>query len=88
MSLLSDVSSDMIGISGVISEIFFVINLFTSMSPLLTGVLSDLISFVRPSSLRESDNSPAKKMYLLNLQQSFLLPFLINQSFLIQYYLH
>ena len=47
--------------SGVISEIFLVINLFTSISPLLTGVLSDLISFVRPFSLRESDNSPAFK---------------------------
>ena len=42
----------MIGISGVTSEIFFVIILLTSKSPLLTGVLSDLISFFSPSFLR------------------------------------
>ena len=61
LSLLSVVSSDIIGISGVISEIFFVINLLTSKSPLLTGVLSDLISFFNPFSLSDSDNSPAFK---------------------------
>ena len=61
LSLLSEVSSDIIGISGVISEIFFVINSLTSRSPLLTGVLSDFISFFNPFSLRDSDNSPAFK---------------------------
>ena len=61
LSLLSEVSSDIIGISGVISEIFCVINLLTSRSPLLTGVLSDLISFFNPFSLREIDKSPAFK---------------------------
>ena len=57
----------MIGISGVIFRYFFVINLLTSKSPLLTGVLSDLISFFNPSSLREIDKSPAFKKDLLNL---------------------
>ena len=61
LSLLSEVSSDTIGISGVISDIFFVINLFTSRSPLLTGVSSDLISFFNPLSLREIDKFPAFK---------------------------
>ena len=46
--MLSGVSSDIIGIFGVISEIFLVINLLTSRSPLLTGVLSDFISFFKP----------------------------------------
>ena len=63
---MSDVSSDTIGISGVISDIFFVINLLTSRSPLLTGVLSDLISFFNPFSLREIDKSPAFKKESIN----------------------
>ncbi len=63
---MSDVSSDTIGISGVISDIFFVINLLTSRSPLLTGVLSDLISFFNPFSLREIDKSPAFKKGSIN----------------------
>ena len=51
---------------GVISEIFLVINLLTSKSPLLTGVLSDLISFFNHSSLRDIDKSPAIKKGSIN----------------------
>ena len=45
LSLFSEVSSEMIGKLGVTSEILFDINLFTSKSPLLTGVLSGIIFF-------------------------------------------
>ena len=39
----------MIGKLGVTSEILFNINLFTSKSPLVTGVLSGLIFFITPT---------------------------------------
>ena len=55
MDLLSEVSSETIGIFGVSSTIFLVTKLFTSISPLLTGVLSGLIFFVRP---REPKQGP------------------------------
>ena len=42
----STVSSETIGISGVNFKILLVIILFTSKSPLLTGVPSDLICFL------------------------------------------
>ena len=41
--LFSEFSSETIGIFGVSFFILFVMILFTSISPLLTGVLSDLI---------------------------------------------
>ena len=58
---MSDVSSDIIGILGVIFDNLLVINLLTSKSPLLTGVLSDLISLVKPLSLKVRESSPADK---------------------------
>jgi hypothetical protein len=75
LSLLSEVSSDIIGISGVISDIFLVINLLTSRSPLLTGVLSDFISFFKPFSLRDIDKSPAFKKGSTNFSIIFFIPF-------------
>ena len=57
--LCAEFSSETIIILGVISEIFFVNILLTSMSPLLTGVLFDLISFVKPASLKLSAIRPA-----------------------------
>ena len=45
----STVSSEIIGIFGVNSEILFVINSFTLKSPLLTGDLSSFISIFKPS---------------------------------------
>ena len=51
----------MIGRLGVISEIFLVIKSLTSKSPLLTGVLSDLIFLIRPFSLSWRDKFPANK---------------------------
>ena len=48
----SALSSETIAIFGVISWILLVKILLTSISPLLTGVLSDLISFFKPASLR------------------------------------
>ena len=42
---------NVIGISGVILDILEEMKLFTSISPLLTGVLSDLISLLNPFSL-------------------------------------
>ena len=47
--------------SGVTFDIWEEIKLFTSISPLLTGVLSDLISFVRPCFLRSKETLPAYK---------------------------
>ena len=61
MDLLSEVSSETIGIFGVSSRIFLVTKLFTSISPLLTGVLSDLIFFVSPFSLSSNEIFPANK---------------------------
>ena len=75
LSLLSEVSSDIIGIFGVMSDMFLVINLFTSRSPLLTGVLSDFISFFKPFSLRDIDISPAFKKGSTNFSIIFLCPF-------------
>ena len=72
----------------IISEIFFVINLLTSKSPLLTGVLSDLISFFNPFSLRDSDKSPAFKKVSIKPSIIFFVSILISQFFLIQYFLH
>ena len=43
------VSSEIIGISGVNSMIFFVIISFTAMSPFVTGELSSLIVIFKPS---------------------------------------
>ena len=63
----------MIRIFGVTSEIFFVIILLTSKSPLLTGVLSDLISFCNPFSLRASASSPAFKKVSINSTTIFFL---------------
>ena len=57
--LFSDVSSDIIGICGVNSEIFFVNILLTSISPFVTGVLSDLISFFNPLFLNSKATLPA-----------------------------
>ena len=57
--LLEDVSSDIIGISGVSVEIFFVNILLTSISPFVTGVLSDLISFFNPFFLNSKATLPA-----------------------------
>ena len=45
----STVSSDIMGISGVSSEIFLEIISFTLKSPLLTGDLSSLIFIFKPS---------------------------------------
>ena len=59
--LFSDVSSDTIGIFGVNSDILLIKILLTSKSPLLTGVLSDFISLVRPFSLRSKEIFPASK---------------------------
>ena len=55
----------MIGISGVILEITFEIRLFTSKSPLLTGVLSDLTFFIKPFFLNPIDKSPAVKKHTI-----------------------
>ena len=57
--LLWEVSSDTIGILGVSSKSLEVTILFTSRSPLLTGVLSDFISFVNPFSLSSKATFPA-----------------------------
>ena len=54
---------------GVNSDIFFVKILLTSKSPLLTGVLSDLISLMRPFFLRSIEIFPASKKFELNHQQ-------------------
>ena len=66
--------------SGVIFLISSVIILFTSKSPLLTGVLSDLISFVRPLSLKSNDNCPALKkvsikLSVINFKSSLVINF-------------
>ena len=72
MDLLSEVSSETIGIFGVSSTIFLVTKLFTSISPLLTGVLSDLIFFVRPLALSSSEIFPAYKKISIKFSTSFL----------------
>ena len=59
VSLLSDTSSETIGISGVISLSLLVIILLTSKSPLVTGVLSSFIIFFKPFSLNSRAISPA-----------------------------
>ena len=51
--------SEIIGRSGESSLIFFVIILFTSRSPFVTGVLSDLISFFNPFFLNSNEISQA-----------------------------
>ena len=58
-SLFKDDSSETIGISDVSFLILFVIILFTSKSPFVTGVLSDLIVSFKPLLLSSNDNSPA-----------------------------
>ena len=58
--------------SGVISEIFLVINLFTSISPLLTGVLSDFISLINPFSRSSNEIFPAYKKVSINSSVIFL----------------
>ena len=57
----------------MILDISFVINLLTSRSPLLTGVLSDLIYFFNPFSLSDSDNSPAFKKVSIKFSIVFLI---------------
>ena len=49
------------------------INLLTSRSPLLTGVLSGFISFFRPFSLRDIDISPAFKKGSTNFSIIFFM---------------
>ena len=68
LSLLSEVSSDIIGTSGVISEIFFVKNSLTSRSPLLTG---DLFS-PKTSRHRLSDHLPPIAVPLSRLRMPAL----------------
>ena len=62
----------------IISEILLVINLLTSKSPLLTGVLSDLISFFKPAFRRERDKSPADKNGFIKFSIIFFICILIN----------
>ena len=57
--MFDDVSSEIIGIWGVILEIFLVKILLTSISPFVTGVLSDLISFFNPFFLNSRAIFPA-----------------------------
>ena len=64
--LLSEVSSEIIGIDGVNFFISLVIILLTSKSPLVTGVLSIFISFVRPLFLKFIETSPAFKKVSIN----------------------
>ncbi len=66
-NLFEEDSSETIGISGVISLIFLVRMLFTSISPLVTGVLSDLISLINPFFLSSIAISPAFKKVLFKL---------------------
>jgi hypothetical protein len=63
---LSEVSSETIGILGVIFFILLVIILLTSKSPLLTGVLSDFISLINPFSRSSNEISPAYKKVSIN----------------------
>ena len=58
-NLRSTVSSEIIGIFGVNSAIFFEINSFTLRSPLLTGDWSSLISIFKPSLKSLIDSLPA-----------------------------
>ena len=63
-NLFEEDSSETIGISGVISLIFLVRMLFTSISPLVTGVLSDLIFLINPFFLSSIAISPALRKVL------------------------
>ena len=68
------------GISGVILDISFVISSFTSISPLLTGVLSDLIFFIKPFALSSIAKSPAiKKLSIKSLTIFFKSSFLFTK---------
>ena len=58
-NLLSDDSSETIWIFGVIFLILLVINLLTSISPLVTGVLSSFISCFKPCFLNLIEIFPA-----------------------------
>ena len=70
--LLSTVSSEIIGISGVIFFKLLKIILLTSISPFVTGVLSFLIYFVKPLFLNSIDKFPASrktsvKLFIISL---------------------
>ena len=57
--MFDEVSSEIIGIWGVILDIFLVKILLTSISAFVTGVLSDLISFFNPFFLNSRAIFPA-----------------------------
>ena len=65
-------------ILGVISEIFSVKILFTSISALLTGVLSDLFSFFNPAFLKLKQILPA----LLKVSNNYNGIFLVSSIFI------
>ena len=65
--MFSDVSSETIGTFGVNRLIFFIKISLTFKSPLLTGVLSDLIFFINPFFLSSKEISPAFKNVSIKL---------------------
>ena len=86
--LFSEVSSEIIGMLAVISLILLDIILFTSISPLLTGVPSNLIFFVSPCFLKSNEIFPASKKVSYQTFNDFFNVFAIHLLFLILYYLH
>ena len=87
-NLFAEVSSEMIVTPGVISLIFLVKILLTSISPLVTGVLSGLISLINPFFLNSNDISPAFKKVSTKPSIIFLLSCnFILHIFLIEYFL-
>ena len=79
LDLLSEVSSETIGMFGVNWFIFSVIILFTSKSPLVTGVSSDLIFFLRPFFLNSIEIFPAYKKVSIRFSIISLILFFLSK---------
>ena len=78
--LFVEISSETIGMSGVMFLIFSIKTLLTSISPFVTGVLSALISSISPFALNSNEISPAFKKISINSSTIFLLFFLHFQN--------